>query len=146
MGKIVCEKKRQLNNHGFSLLELLVVMAIIAVVTVVTMIGINVLYKGNAKKLNKNLYSTISELKTNTMSKAVTGRLLLKGWRRLCYFNDVEKDSSSEYVEKDSYRCGAEGFHLHMRMEHRLRLKQIFQLMKWLLSMPEITVRSRLLR
>ena len=42
MGKIVCEKKRQLNNHGFSLLELLVVMAIIAVVTVVTMIGINV--------------------------------------------------------------------------------------------------------
>ena len=29
MGKIVCEKKRQLNNHGFSLLELLVVMAII---------------------------------------------------------------------------------------------------------------------
>lgn len=107
MGKRISEKK-QLNNHGFSLLELLVVMAIIAVVTIVTMIGINVLYKGNAKKLNKNLYSTISELKTNTMSKVGDWQVVIKKdngdfvismmWR---------KDSTSEYIEKDSYRCGA---------------------------------------
>lgn len=108
MGKIVCEKKRQLNNHGFSLLELLVVMAIIAVVTVVTMIGINVLYKGNAKKLNKNLYSTISELKTNTMSKAGDWQVVIKKDGGDYVISMMwKKDSSSEYVEKDSYRCGA---------------------------------------
>ena len=105
MGKIVCEKKRQLNNHGFSLLELLVVMAIIAVVTVVTMIGINVLYKGNAKKLNKNLYSTISELKTNTMSKAGDWQVVIKKDGGDYVISMMwKKDSSSEYVEKDSYR------------------------------------------
>lgn len=108
MGKRVSVKNKQLNNHGFSLLELLVVMAIIAVITVVTMIGINVLYKGNAKKLNKNLYSTISELKTNTMSKAGNWQVVIKKDGGDYVISMMwKKDSSSEYVEKDSYRCGA---------------------------------------
>ena len=61
--------KKQLNNQGFSLLELLVVIAIIAVVSLLVTVGLTVLNKGNAKKANKNLYSSLSELKTSTMAK-----------------------------------------------------------------------------
>ena len=60
----------QLNNHGFSLLELLVVMAIIVIVSTITAVGLNVLAEGNAKKANKTMYSKISELRTTTMSKS----------------------------------------------------------------------------
>ncbi len=61
---------KQLNNHGFSLLELLVVMAIIVIVSTMTAVGLNVLAEGNAKKANKTMYSKISELRTTTMSKS----------------------------------------------------------------------------
>ena len=50
-------------------MELLVVIAIIAVVSLLVTVGLTVLNKGNAKKANKNLYSSLSELKTSTMAK-----------------------------------------------------------------------------
>ena len=62
-------KGNKLNNQGFSLLELLIVIAIIAVFSVTTIFGISAISKGNAKKMNKYLYSSLSELKTSTLSK-----------------------------------------------------------------------------
>lgn len=96
------KKREKLNNKGFSLLELIIVIAIIAVVTVATMIGITVLSKGNAKKMNKNLYSAISELKTSTMAKSGTWRMTI-GKSGNEYVINTYKDA--EVIE--SYSCSA---------------------------------------
>lgn len=90
-------KRIKLNNHGFSLLELLIVIAIITIVTVVTIFGINALSKGNAKKMNKNLYSAISELKTSTMSKSGNWKITIgkvgKEFVVTTYQNDIVRET-----------------------------------------------------
>lgn len=96
------KKCLQLNNHGFSLLELLIVIAIIAVVTVATMFGINVLSKGNAKKMNKNLYSSISELKTTTMSKTGDWKITIGKSGNEYVITTYQNDNV-----KETYKCSA---------------------------------------
>ena len=87
--------KKQLNNQGFSLLELLVVIAIIAVVSLLVTVGLTVLNKGNAKKANKNLYSSLSELKTSTMEIGKDGD---------SYVFTTYKDTGSSL---ETYKCSA---------------------------------------
>lgn len=95
--------KKQLNNQGFSLLELLVVIAIIAVVSLLVTVGLTVLNKGNAKKANKNLYSSLSELKTSTMAK--NGNWYMEiGKDGDSYVFTTYKDSGSPL---ETYKCSA---------------------------------------
>ena len=95
--------KKQLNNQGFSLLELLVVIAIIAVVSLLVTVGLTVLNKGNAKKANKNLYSSLSELKTSTMAK--NGNWYMEiGKDGDSYVFTTYKDTGSPL---ETYKCSA---------------------------------------
>ncbi|MGN0318979.1 MAG: Tfp pilus assembly protein FimT/FimU [Lachnospira sp.] len=60
--------ERQLNNKGFSLLELLIVIAIMVIAGALVIIGISVLSQGDGKKMSKNLYSSLINLRSSTMS------------------------------------------------------------------------------
>lgn len=109
-------KERQLNNKGFSLLELLIVMAIIVIVSVATTVSLTVISKGNAKKVNKNLYSTLSSLKTTTMSKSGDWYMeIVKSGNQyeINTYKEVDvKDADGnvtgkESVLDESYKCSA---------------------------------------
>lgn len=60
--------QRQLNNKGFSLLELLIVIAIMVIAGAIVIIGISVISQSDGKKVSKNLYSSIVSLRSSTMS------------------------------------------------------------------------------
>lgn len=98
-GKI---SNRQLNNQGFSLLELLIVVAIISIMTFLTVISISVIGRGNAKKVNKNIYSCLSELKTSTMAKDGKWRMEVKKKDKE-YVIEIYKDDNV----MESYACSA---------------------------------------
>ena len=95
-------KGNKLNNQGFSLLELLIVIAIIAVFSVTTIFGISAISKGNAKKMNKNLYSSLSQLKTSTMSKTGKWQIVIKKQD-----NDLLISVMRDSKEKETYKCSA---------------------------------------
>lgn len=108
-------KKYKLNNKGFSLLELLIVIAIMVVVSVSTMVGISVISKGNAKKVNKNLYSSLSYLKTTSMSKTgdwhmeikkENGQYLIETYKTTTS-KDAEGNEITNTALVDSYKCSA---------------------------------------
>ena len=107
---------KQLDNKGFSLLELLIVMAIIVVVSVATTVSLSVISKGNAKKVNKNLYSTLSSLKTTTMSKTGDWYMEVKksgnqyeiNTYRVTEVKDADgKVTGTETTLEESYKCSS---------------------------------------
>lgn len=108
-------KERQLNNKGFSLLELLIVIAIIVIVSVATTVSLSVISKGNAKKVNKNIYSTLSYLKTTTMSKSgdwymelsKSGNEYVISTYRETEVKDADGNTSKQTVLEESYKCSA---------------------------------------
>lgn len=107
---------KQLDNKGFSLLELLIVMAIIVVVSVATTVSLSVISKGNAKKVNKNLYSTLSSLKTTTMSKTGDWYMEVKKSGNQYEINTYSvtevkdadgKVTGTETTLEESYKCSS---------------------------------------
>lgn len=58
----------QLNNKGFSLIELIVVIAIMAVLVGVASIGIYTAVSGDTKRASKTISGEISSLRNNTMA------------------------------------------------------------------------------
>ncbi|MGN0328230.1 MAG: type II secretion system protein [Lachnospira sp.] len=71
-------KKLKFNNKGFSLVELLVVIAIMAIVIGGVVIGVSVIVKGNVKKAGNNLYSELTNLRTQTLSINADWKLSLE--------------------------------------------------------------------
>lgn len=57
------------NNDGFSLVELIIVVAIIAIMSTFAFYGLGYLSRADAKGCAQDINSTISSVKTTTMSK-----------------------------------------------------------------------------
>lgn len=59
---------RQLNNKGFSLLELIVVIAIMALLVGVAALGVYTMVSGDTKRASKTISGEISSLRGNTLA------------------------------------------------------------------------------
>lgn len=68
--------KRQKNNKGFSLTELIVVIAIMGVVMVGGVITTGLLYSASAKEASSKLNSALNKTRTECMSKASASVLI----------------------------------------------------------------------
>lgn len=68
--------KRQKNNKGFSLTELIVVIAIMGVVMVGGVISTGLLYSASAKEASSKLNSALNKTRTECMSKSSASVLI----------------------------------------------------------------------
>lgn len=87
---------RQLNNKGFSLIELIVVIAIMALLVGVAALGIYTMVSGDTKRASKTISGEISSLRSNTL--AVMGQWQYEivndngSYKLYTYKDGVEKD------------------------------------------------------
>lgn len=68
--------KRQMNNKGFSLTELIVVIAIMGVIMIGGMITTGLLYSASAKEASSKLNSALNKTRTECMSKSSASILI----------------------------------------------------------------------
>lgn len=83
--------KRQLNNKGFSLVELIVVIAVMAVLLSLATYGIYVMVSGDTKRASKTMSGEISSIRGNTLA-------ILGDWQ----YEIVNKNGNYKlYIYKD---------------------------------------------
>lgn len=103
------EKKRKLNNQGFSMMELIVVIAIMALLAGLLSYGVYIVMTGDTKRASKTMSGEISSLRTNTM--AVMGQ-----WQY-----EIVNDGGS--IKIRTYKDGVEQDYTNLGARIRLQYK-----------------------
>jgi prepilin-type N-terminal cleavage/methylation domain-containing protein len=99
--------RKDADNAGYSLVELIIVIAIIALLAVTLMFSVAMIFSANAKTCANALQSAISDCKVTTMGKADAYLEIYRGSDDNIYAKMYVKESgATDYTEQEPEKIG----------------------------------------
>lgn len=100
------DARKQINNKGYSLVELVIVIAIIALIISTVFYSVVMVFGANAKSCANNIQRAIADCKVTTMGKSSAYMELYRDTDQNVYTKMYVMDSSSTYVEAEPQKVG----------------------------------------
>lgn len=98
-------KKKKLNNKGYSLIELVIVIAIIALLTGLSFVTLSLLGSARAREASVDFDTQVAELAQTAKSKLI--RINSVDYPDYCYCIKLYKQDNKYYVKKGYYNASA---------------------------------------